>query len=501
MYPQWAGPGSTLATFMFIWTIIRPYFPYRLESQLAKHIAKIFRFLDQNITIKIHEYAGERLKRSDVFIAVQSYLAANTSQNAKRLKAEMGNDSDNLLISMDEQEQVIDDFQGAKLHWSYHKTVPHAPTAPSFHSSQREEQKHYYCLTFHKRHRRLVTDDYLRHVVEEGKANRVKNRQRKLYTNSRDRDFFRGTKEWSHVVFEHPATFQTLAMDPEKKREIIEDLTTFRNAKDYYNKIGKAWKRGYLLYGPPGTGKSTMIAAMANFLQYDVYDLELTAVRDNMELRKLLIEIASKSIVVIEDIDCSLDMSVKRADKAKESKEKDGDEKKDPPRKTASEEGSKVTLSGLLNFVDGLWSACGGERIIVITTNHVEKLDPALIRRGRMDRHIELSYCSFEGFKVLAQNYLNLDSHPLFGRIQQLIEETEITPADVAENLMPKASLATAENVAACLDNLICSLGKAKEEAFRLKEERNEEITLMDDHNEKKGNGNLENSENGKGTV
>ena len=48
-----------------------------------------------------------------------------------------------------------------------------------------------------------------------------------------------------------------------------------------------------------------------------------------------------------------------------------------------SSKSSKVTLSGLLNFIDGIWSACGGERIIVFTTNYVEKLDPALIRRER----------------------------------------------------------------------------------------------------------------------
>lgn len=507
MDPRWANTGSTLASFMFIWAVIRPYLPYRLESIVAKYTAKIFRFLDPNIQLKIHEYAGERFKRSEVFLIIQSYLAANTSQSAKRLKAEMGKDSDNLLISMDEHEQVNDEFKGAKFHWSYHKSTSRAPTTSPIYSEQ-EEQRHYYCLTFHKRHRQLVTDCYLHHVVEQGKAYKVKNRQRRLYTNSRDRYSFRSTKEWSHVVFEHPATFQTLAMDPEKKGEIIEDLTTFRNAKDYYAKIGKAWKRGYLLYGPPGTGKSTMIAAMANFLQYDVYDLELTAVKDNMELRKLLIEITSKSIIVLEDIDCSLDMSVKRTDKAKESKDKDGDEKKDPPRRPDREEISKVTLSGLLNFIDGLWSACGGERIIVITTNHVEKLDAALIRRGRMDKHIELSYCSFEGFKVLAKNYLDIDSHPLFGNIQQLLEETTITPADVAENLMPRSSLATEGNVATCLGNLIHALQKAKEEALRkaeeeeirLKAEQNGETTLMDNKG-KKGDGEIGNNENRKSIV
>ncbi|KAJ1384081.1 P-loop containing nucleoside triphosphate hydrolase [Sesbania bispinosa] len=74
-------------------------------------------------------------------------------------------------------------------------------------------------------------------------------------------------------------------MEQNKKEEIINDLVKFRNGKDYYAKIGKAWKRGYLFHGPPGTGKSTMIAAMGNFMNYDVYDLELTAVNDNTELK------------------------------------------------------------------------------------------------------------------------------------------------------------------------------------------------------------------------
>ncbi|KAI3873406.1 hypothetical protein MKW98_008058, partial [Papaver atlanticum] len=106
---------------------------------------------------------------------------------------------------------------------------------------------------------------------------------------------------------------------------------------------------------------------------------------------------------------------------------------------------SKVTLSGLLNFIDGLWSACGKERIIVFTTNYVDKLDPALIRRGRMDKHIEMSYCCFEGFKILAKNYLRLDSHDLFERIRSLIGEVQITPANVAEHLIPKTMDMNAE--------------------------------------------------------
>ncbi|OWM78343.1 hypothetical protein CDL15_Pgr016067 [Punica granatum] len=90
----------------------------------------------------------------------------------------------------------------------------------------------------------------------------------------------------------------------------MDDLNTFAKGRDFYHKVGRAWKRGYLLCGPPGSGKSSLIAAMANFLCYNVYDLELTKVADNSELRALLIQTTSRSIIVIEDIDCSIDLDL-----------------------------------------------------------------------------------------------------------------------------------------------------------------------------------------------
>jgi chaperone BCS1 len=263
------------------------------------------------------------------------------------------------------------------------------------------------------------------------------------------------------VVFEHPATFETLAMDPAKKRAIMDDFDAFRNGRDYYARIGKAWKRGYLLYGPPGTGKSTMIAAIANYLDYDIYNIELTSVTTNVELQRLFIETKGKSIIVVEDIDCSADLAGKRIDK-----------KKPPPPgpdssgSSSNEEAAasrKVTLSGLLNAIDGLWSACGAERIIIFTTNHVETLDPALIRRGRMDKHIEMSYCCFQGFSILAKNYHGIEDHPTFDKVKALLHEAMITPADIAEHLMPKCADDDADS---CLASLVRALAdKAKENA------------------------------------
>ncbi|EMS61389.1 putative mitochondrial chaperone bcs1 [Triticum urartu] len=200
---------------------------------------------------------------------------------------------------------------------------------------------------------------------------------------------------WSYIDFDHPTTFDTLAMDPAKKQMIKDDLDDFSNSRDYYRRIGKAWKRGYLLHGPPGTGKSTMIAAMANYLKYDIYDIELTTLETNSDLRKLFIETTGN-----------------------------------------------------------------GERIIVFTTNHLDKLDPALIRRGRMDMHIEMSYCGFEAFKTLANNYLEVEAHPLFGAVEELLGDVKMTPADVAECLMP--SKRSARDADACLARLIDQLKERK---------------------------------------
>ena len=94
-----------------------------------------------------------------------------------------------------------------------------------------------------------------------------------------------------------------------------------------------------------------------------------------------------------------------------------------------------MTLSGLLNAVDGLWSCCCEEHIIVFTTNHKERLDPALLRPGRMDKQIHLSYCNFSAFKQLVINYLCITEHELFEKIEVLLGEVQVTPAAIAEEL------------------------------------------------------------------
>lgn len=131
-------------------------------------------------------------------------------------------------------------------------------------------------------------------------------------------------------------------------------------------------------------------------------------------------------------------------------------------------------MSGLLNFIDGLWSSCGDERIIVVTTNHKEHLDPALLRPGRMDMHIHMSYCTPCAFKTLAANYLKIRSHPRFNEINNLLEEILVTPAEVGEQLLRNED---ADGALADLTDFLHQKKREDEEikAKRLQEEQDEQ--------------------------
>ncbi|XP_059070739.1 AAA-ATPase At3g28580-like [Cryptomeria japonica] len=342
------------------------------------------------------------------------------------------------------------------------------------------DEKRYFEIIFHKKDKGKIFEAYLPQVIAEAKIMELKKRQRKIYTNiggnSQSHPAARSSSVWTPMVFEHPATFQTLALHPDLKDDIIQDLRIFSQREKYYKDVGRAWKRGYLLYGPPGTGKSTMIAAIANFLEYDIYDLELSEVKSNTELRSLLIGTTNRSVIVIEDIDCSLDLSgrVKKAEKESRGIHEI------PAIDESGGHNSKVTLSGDLNFTDGLWSCCCSERIIIFTTNHVDRLDPALLRSGRMDKHIHLSFCTFPAFKVLARNYLGVEDHPLFEQVEVLMKEAQMTPADVSEELMR-----VTDDPTAALEKLIEALRRAMEKAAVkneiLPETESEEADLVEE--------------------
>ncbi|XP_003560148.1 AAA-ATPase At3g50940 [Brachypodium distachyon] len=293
-------------------------------------------------------------------------------------------------------------------------------------------------LSFDAEHTDMAMERYVPFVMASAEETRQRERSLQICMNEGG--------SWYRLQHHHPATFDTLAMDPALKRSIVADLDLFADRRDHYRRIGKAWKRGYLLYGPPGTGKSSLVAAMANHLRYNLYDLDLSSAR-NSTLLWLLVSMSDRSILVIEDIDCCFDAKSSRDSAKKMPVPADAGDSDDddaaPPGKSSSsclpgpkQQQQDVTLSGLLNFIDGLWSTSGQERIIVFTTNYKDRLDPALLRPGRMDMHVYMGFCCWEAFKTLARNYFAVDDHPLFTEIQQLLAAVEVTPAEVSEMLL-----------------------------------------------------------------
>lgn len=107
---------------------------------------------------------------------------------------------------------------------------------------------------------------------------------------------------WDSMELENPATFEELGMDPENKG-IISDFFGFVRANELCKRIGQASKRdNWLVYDSPGTGRSSLIAAMANHLKFDIYHLDLTSFSSLKELEYTLLSTRDHSVIAIEGL-------------------------------------------------------------------------------------------------------------------------------------------------------------------------------------------------------
>ncbi|KAL1810157.1 hypothetical protein ACET3Z_027147 [Daucus carota] len=385
--------GTIAATAMVARSIARDYVPPEIQNYFYLGLHNFFRRFSNQLTMVINEYDG--IVSNEIYDAAVVYVGSKVSPNTRRLKITKPKQENNISLTMERDEKVIDTFNGVEFKWTWvcqqmeqSNTYYYRNQTRSF----RSEVK-FFELNFHKKHKQQALNSYLLFVLKEAKNKKQEVKTLKIFT-LHSEDHFSSSDSWQSVSLDHPATFETLAMDVDLKETVMKDLERFVARKEKYKKVGKAWKRGYLLYGPPGTGKSSLIAAMANYLKFDIYDLELTDLRRNSELRKLLIATANRSILVVEDIDCNIELQDRVSAKSEDKK---------PHRR----EENRVTLSGFLNFIDGLCPC---------------------------------------GFRLLAGNYLGVEDHKLFREIEELILTTEVTPAEVAEHLLksdePDVSLA-----------------------------------------------------------
>lgn len=167
--------------------------------------------------------------------------------------------------------------------------------------------------------------------------------------------------DWQSAIKRKPRAIESVILQGNMMEELIADIRKFMANEQWYVDRGIPYRRGYMLYGPPGSGKSSTVFAIASHLKLNIAILNLNESRlSDADLRGALANTPSKTLVLIEDIDCVF---------AKRSQGKDKD--------------NKVTFSGLLNAIDGVAASEG--RVLFMTTNHLDTLDGALIRPGRCD--------------------------------------------------------------------------------------------------------------------
>ncbi|PLB52875.1 hypothetical protein P170DRAFT_115186 [Aspergillus steynii IBT 23096] len=223
---------------------------------------------------------------------------------------------------------------------------------------------------------------------------------------------YRGSKRafdneftWTRSISRPARPLSTVLLEEDEKHAFLQDVQQYLHPATmrWYSDRGIPYRRGYLFYGPPGTGKSSLAFAAAGFLGLNVYILNLNSQQLTEDaLAQLFQDLPRRCLVLLEDIDSNEVTNRRTAEAQKKRKGK-----------------SSLSLSALLNIIDGVAAQEG--RALIMTTNHHEHLDPALIRPGRVDYQLEFKLASRYLARQMFQNIFhepqtnidtNYDSHP-----------------------------------------------------------------------------------------
>lgn len=265
---------------------------------------------------------------------------------------------------------------------------------------------------------------------------------------------------WKEYTFESTRTFDNIFF--EGKEDVLKKIRFFLDNPGWYYDMGVPYTLGFGLHGPPGTGKTSFFKCLANLTGRHLVILSLKLIKTKSQLDQFFFENRytfknrensvgfDKKIIIMEDIDCLGDIVLKRetANTTKRStstKKKTGIEnavqlildKNEEQAKLMeatckiSNEDEPITLDDILNLWDGLKETPG--RILGISSNHYEKLDPALIRPGRIDITLKLDYASRE---IIQQMYRHFYKTEISKEILDKVPNKKYSPAQIINYYM-----------------------------------------------------------------
>jgi chaperone BCS1 len=209
---------------------------------------------------------------------------------------------------------------------------------------------------------------------------------------------------WRRCMSRPSRPLSTIVADEAMKEALVDDLRDYLHPRTrrWYSNHGIPYRRGYLLYGPPGTGKSSLSFAIAGYFKLRIYVVSLnTLAMNEQNLSTLFAELPRRCVVLLEDID-SAELTHTRQIQSPSKSDQHEVAMKLKQFKSLPPMVSRISLSALLNVIDGVASQEG--RILIMTTNHAERLDDALIRPGRVDMKIKFELASSSMIVSLFRN-------------------------------------------------------------------------------------------------
>ncbi|CAD6912002.1 unnamed protein product [Tilletia controversa] len=219
-------------------------------------------------------------------------------------------------------------------------------------------------------------------------------------------------QNWEMAFTRPRRSAENVVLEERKKKALFDDARAFFDPvnQTWMAQRGLPYRRGYMLYGPPGNGKTSSVVALAGELQMDIYMLNLNDKdMDESALLRLTQQCATPCLLLLEDID-AIYTGRQRTDQGASTPSTSQGEA--TTSESADGGAGQLSFSSLLQVLDGAGSS--ENRLLIMTTNHPERLDPALIRPGRID------------VKVCFENASRTQARDLFIRIFSDYDDEEL---------------------------------------------------------------------------